>query len=291
MPCSPAHWSSLARLPGKVRNSVVAVDRQPPPGLPWALCPSGEAGLRLPVLVLHVDGQERKQGSSLRNDEEAATVASVLGLLLAERPPPAHVAREPQLRAPSAVDQGAPVCAGDVGVVAAYRAQVMAIAETLRHRGLRTPLQLEDESDEGAAALEQAGADTEGVGPDSPAGSGATVICSSERRESAPVVEVAGSSRQASAAASAPLELKTVDGYQGREKEVVVLSTVRCNARGAVGFLSDHRRMNVALTRARRGLVVVAHVPTLQADPVWAAWLRLVDELGGIRSATRAGLW
>lgn len=63
------------------------------------------------------------------------------------------------------------------------------------------------------------------------------------------------------------LEIDTVDGFQGREKEAVVMCTVRSNSKGEVGFLSDARRMNVALTRARRRLIVIGDSSTLGADP------------------------
>jgi superfamily I DNA and/or RNA helicase len=81
------------------------------------------------------------------------------------------------------------------------------------------------------------------------------------------------------------LEVDTVDGFQGREKEAVVVSLVRANDAGEVGFLSDVRRMNVALTRARRKLVVVGDGATVARHPFYEAFLRHAQQSGAWRSA------
>jgi predicted DNA helicase len=62
------------------------------------------------------------------------------------------------------------------------------------------------------------------------------------------------------------LEIKTVDGFQGREKEVVIVSFVRSNKRGKIGFLRDLRRLNVSITRAKRKLVLIGDSITLEHE-------------------------
>jgi predicted DNA helicase len=84
---------------------------------------------------------------------------------------------------------------------------------------------------------------------------------------------------------AAGLEVGTVDGFQGREKEAVIVDLVRSNDHGELGFLSNTRRMNVALTRARRFLLVVADSATLGDHPYYAAFIEYVDAIDGHGSA------
>jgi predicted DNA helicase len=72
----------------------------------------------------------------------------------------------------------------------------------------------------------------------------------------------------------AKVEVNTVDGYQGREKEIIIISMVRSNKEGRIGFLSDLRRLNVSLTRARRKLVIIGDSDTLQAHPSYRRLIR-----------------
>ena len=75
------------------------------------------------------------------------------------------------------------------------------------------------------------------------------------------------------------LEIGTVDGFQGREKEAVLITLVRSNNENEIGFLADRRRMNVALTRARRKLVVIGDSATLGIDDFYKSFFEYVESL------------
>ena len=76
------------------------------------------------------------------------------------------------------------------------------------------------------------------------------------------------------------LEIKSVDGFQGREKEIIILSLVRANEKEEIGFLSDIRRLNVAITRAKRKLVIIGDARTLSVNKTYKNLIEYVKENG-----------
>jgi predicted DNA helicase len=85
------------------------------------------------------------------------------------------------------------------------------------------------------------------------------------------------------------VEIDSVDGFQGREKEAVVISMVRSNPEGELGFLTEIRRTNVALTRARRCLVVIGDSATLARDPFHARLIEYCERVGAYRTVWEEG--
>ena len=71
------------------------------------------------------------------------------------------------------------------------------------------------------------------------------------------------------------VEVKTVDGFQGGEKEIIIISTVRSNEKGKLGFLEDLRRLNVAITRAMKKLIIIGDIETLNHNDTYK---RLIED-------------
>jgi superfamily I DNA and/or RNA helicase len=80
------------------------------------------------------------------------------------------------------------------------------------------------------------------------------------------------------------LRISTIDSFQGQEKETIIISLVRSNDEGQIGFLHDYRRMNVAMTRAKENLVVIGDSATLGRDAFYLAFLEYVETYGSYRS-------
>ena len=83
----------------------------------------------------------------------------------------------------------------------------------------------------------------------------------------------------------AKISVNTIDSFQGQERDIVYLSMTRSNAEGIIGFLSDIRRMNVAMTRARKKLIIVGDSATLASLPFYADFITYAESLNAYQSA------
>ncbi|MEZ0539778.1 AAA domain-containing protein [Fibrella arboris] len=81
------------------------------------------------------------------------------------------------------------------------------------------------------------------------------------------------------------ISVNTIDSFQGQERDIVYISMTRSNDRGDIGFLSDIRRMNVAMTRARKKLIIIGDSGTLASDPFYAGFITHAEGLGAYQSA------
>ena len=83
----------------------------------------------------------------------------------------------------------------------------------------------------------------------------------------------------------ASVSVNTIDSFQGQERDAVYISMTRSNADSIIGFLSEVRRMNVAMTRAKKKLVVIGDSATLSGFPFYADFIAYAQEHGAYQSA------
>ena len=81
------------------------------------------------------------------------------------------------------------------------------------------------------------------------------------------------------------ISVNTIDSFQGQERDIVYISMTRCNYDGIIGFLSDTRRMNVAMTRARKKLVVIGDSATLSQHTFYAGLIAYAETHNAYKSA------
>jgi superfamily I DNA and/or RNA helicase len=85
------------------------------------------------------------------------------------------------------------------------------------------------------------------------------------------------------------MRISTIDSFQGQEMENVIVSLVRSNDEGNIGFLKDYRRMNVAMTRAKERLYVIGDSATIGGDGFYNRFIAYVEGKGGYRTAWEFG--
>ena len=121
----------------------------------------------------------------------------------------------------------------------------------------------------------------------------AALLMENENLDPAATAFISPYSGQATAAKEqlpAGMRISTIDSFQGQEKENIILSLVRSNDEGEIGFLKDYRRMNVALTRAKEKLFVIGDSATLGGDAFYNAFLEYAEKSGVYRTVWEFGM-
>ena len=79
------------------------------------------------------------------------------------------------------------------------------------------------------------------------------------------------------------VDVKSADGFQGGERDIIIVSLVRSNEEGKIGFLKDLKRLNVLLTRAKKKLIIIGNRKTLESNGDYEEFLEFCETIGGIK--------
>ena len=80
------------------------------------------------------------------------------------------------------------------------------------------------------------------------------------------------------------IEINSIDGFQGQEKDLILITLTRSNDMGIIGFLSDYRRLNVAMTRAKKKLVIIGDGATLSSNELYLDLINHIEGNGQLQS-------
>ena len=258
-----AEFSSDAFYAGRVKNGVPASDRPTLRGINWPVPGCGVVFINRGIQW----GGEKSDGVSKSNEDEANLVATVVRDVLAQ----------------------GEIGINDIGVISPYSAQV---------RLLRRKLSMYRNQGRGGGGVKVRGGGGGGYSPmpNGPMGSRGPSPMPMQNNNNNNNNNYGGNNNYGNnnnnnynqggygggggynqgggyggfAPTPEPpaenLEISSVDGFQGREKKLIIFSAVRCNSNNSVGFLADWRRINVAITRAQQGLVFIGDATTLMND-------------------------
>ena len=208
----------------------------------------------LPVMFLDLSASESQGSQSRANIQEVQLCVRMLRLLVDE----------------SFLSNGGQL--GSVGIITPYAEQLQVMRRVFRSEGLVSGATLYSLLSEKTTNSDDS---TTTSSSSEPVESGLlTAPSANTALWSVPTLDCASAEHSGGCL---DIEMNTVDGFQGREKDIIIISCVRANDQGSIGFLSDLRRMNVALTRAKHSLIVVGNATTLRANLTWGKFIEYAE--------------